>query len=380
MFDNPYTHPDRPSRPVPPMPRPCPAARPPRRARGLALAAGLAVPLLVLAGLAAPAAGSGPLGPGSYSSYNSGRLSVVFPSPTPAVELLQDANRSIAAALILENVVEFQPTNGDHPLVVRAASPSANGSFQQLSANSGTDSFGLSLNGSLPVERVSVPLWNTPLALPSNASAAPVPSTASLVVSYTLLNVSSAAEGLALSWSIRNWPWASSSDLLGIDMRFVVPNATSFGACGGSEGELPLNGTVAANQCAGPTLSPGAIEWNSSAIGSVAGTEQGGLAAALSWDPAATIPGHGPVPVTAAAYYTGASEMQVTIAARAAGSDNVTESARLLLHAPLVSFPLPALLRGDLLAYGGALLLSGIAVAGGLVAYRRRERRLIAAL
>ncbi|MGI0150593.1 MAG: hypothetical protein ACREC5_01485, partial [Thermoplasmata archaeon] len=138
----------------------------------------------------------------AFASYNSGQVSVVFPGTLPSVELFQDANASLGAALHLEHVLEFQPGTSDHPLVVETATPANAASFTATSNVSGSDSFHLGIDGALTVVRSAVPLWTTPLGLPGNATDSPVSGVASLVVSYSLTRPTGASQGLNLSWSI----------------------------------------------------------------------------------------------------------------------------------------------------------------------------------
>ncbi|HEV2317627.1 MAG TPA: hypothetical protein VGV89_08660 [Thermoplasmata archaeon] len=342
-----------------------------RRRRAARLAAVFA-PALLLVASALAAAGSPPSTVPSpvFSEYDSGRLNIVFPSPLPGVELFQDANSSIGAALYVEHVLELQPGNSTHPTVVQVASLTSTTPFNRTSATSGQNSFGLSLNGSFKVARVNEPLW-TPSTLQNISSPfAPLVGGASLRVNYSLLHGVGDSEGVGLSWSIVHWPWVSDHDLLGVELRFVVLNATRFSACTSAPA---INGS-ATQGCNGTVLSPGGILWNASGVGSVAGSTAAGLTAEFSWGSQSNTSTTSPRPVTVGTYYVNASTTRLTLAAPADGAGNVTTAARFVLSTPLPPVLAP-ILASNGPAYATAAAVFTVAAIGGVVWFRRSERR-----
>lgn len=379
MFDNPYTSPGRLNRRVMGSPS---GQRPfalrgrggPPRARGAVscvLALGVAGLLLALT------ANSGALSPGGspalvgFTSYDSGRLHVVFPSALPGVELFQDQNSAVGAALFVDYVLELAPGNSEHPTVTQVATPTASTPFSATTPTSGAGSFGLALRGSMPVFRPSVPLWSTPEGLPANVSQPtllPVVGGASLTVSYQLLPAGSQAQGLSLSFNIRDWPWLSIHDLLGVEVRFVVFNATAFDACP----EAPQVANSSGSACASGPLGLGSIQWDPPGVDGVVGQDPSGFAAAFAWSASANVSGMSAVTVTPAAYHALANTTRISLVTPAAGASNVTTTGQLFLAAP----GLPSLvLVGDPLAYAGGSALFAVLASVGLLAYRRHDRR-----
>jgi hypothetical protein len=353
-------------------------ARAPRRSRRLERAGAFAVlltPLLLLSGAFPTAAGA----PGVVSSfsgvstYDSGRLSVVFPSPLPGVELFQDANNSVGAALFIDHVIEFEQGNSDHPAVVQVATPTSTTPFDLSNASSGQDSFGLALNGTLPVVATRTSLWGAAAGLPSNLPLAPnvpVVGGSRLVVSYALITGPGNSQGLELSWQIHGWPWLSTNDLLGLEFDFSAFNATGFNECQ-SAPNLSAGGGAA---CNGTVLNPGSILWNTARGGSVVALGPSGLTASFGWSAHVASAEYGSRAVVAGTYYSSAGHDRTTVAVPAGGSGNVTASATLLLSAP--PFPaVPAALQGDGAAYGGAFAGFALAAFASVALYRRRETR-----
>jgi hypothetical protein len=346
--------------------------------RGGLLAAVVLLALLLLATAAAPRAGAlGP--PPAYPTYDSGQIAVRFPGPLPGVELVQDANNSIAASLVVAHILEIQPpVSSGHPLVVQVGTPTNGSPFQSTSSTTGVSSFGLHLQGLVPVVPVHTPLWTSPLGLPNATPPAsgpvPLPRPASLTVSYALDRSSRTSQGLNLSWNILSWPWISPHDLLGVELLFAVPNATDFDACATPSPVLNSSPTAG---CAGQALAPGAILWQSPTLGSVVGRSPSGLAASLAWGSFGNATGAGAPPIVAGTYFAAPGTDRVTLAAAALGSTNVSATGRLMLTIPPVASlaPLPAEVRADPWAYAAALgAFSALAIVG-VGYYRQRERR-----
>ncbi len=386
LFGNPYTtlpgdvRVRGPPRRMAPNPRPfsmtSERARRPSRRSALVTALGLAPLLLLAAAVPAVAYPAGTVASGS-TSYATGAVDVVFPAPLPGVELLDHANHSIGVALVIDNIVEIQPGNTDHPLVVQAATPT-NGTPFQKTASGGQNSFTLGLHGTLPVVPVREPLWTSPLGiLPPNLTSplSPAPPEATLVVSYTELpsNTSGAASsGIDVSWSIRNWPWSAAGDLLGVEVQFEVFNATGFTVCPA----LAVASNTTVRECTGTGLHVGTILWNSTDLASVVGRDHQGLTADFAWGGTEAIPGLGATPVTAGTYFSTAGVDRLTLVAPADGATNVTTDAHLALALPPLPPVLAPVLHGDSWAYVGAIAVFAALAAAGVVAYRRSDRQI----
>ncbi|MCI4345201.1 MAG: hypothetical protein L3K07_00375 [Thermoplasmata archaeon] len=299
----------------------------------------------------------------SYNStaYNSGAIRVLFPSDVPSVELVQDANPSVDSVLGLAHVLELAPLNGTHPIVELAANPESTSAFN-VTQSGGVGRFDLGLNGTLGVRYAGLPLWAGSNL--ESIAANPSKGHAELSVSYGLLPPTAGQQGIALNWSIVNWPWQSSSDLLGIEMQFSFPNGTGFSSCPGS---------VTPVSCSGATLAPGGIVWSSSTTGSVGATGPGGSQVTLSWNSAARASNRS-VGVTAGTFYANSSVDRVTLASSGKGSSSVNGSARFLLTLPAPL--LPRTVSGSAPVYLGAIVAASVLAGAGLLLARRRDRRI----
>ncbi len=310
----------------------------------------------------------------SYGGFISNRVDIVFPAPTPGIELLDHSNHSIGVGLTISHIVEMLPGTASDPIVVQVASPTNGSPFEPTSATSGQDSFALNLHGLLPVLPTHAPLWTNPVgSLPTNSSGSGFPPTApeaTLVVSYQLTTGPTNLQGLELSWSIKGWPWLAHNDLLGIEAMFTVFNATSFRVC-------PALAAVNASesQCHGGALAPGATLWNSPTLTSVLGEDRQGLTAGLAWGTTQSATGVGPEPVSAGTYYAEPNLDRVTLASSAQGASNVTSDARLALALPPSLAGVPKVL-GNPWAFGVASVVFAAVAMGAIVAYRRREERI----
>ncbi|MGI0129332.1 MAG: hypothetical protein ACREDE_11605, partial [Thermoplasmata archaeon] len=198
---------------------------------------------LLLAPALGAATSSSPLSADS-AAYNSGAVLVRFPAASPSVELVQDSNPSVNSILNVTHVLELAPVNGSHPLVELAADPATSSPFN-TSSSSGVGRFSLGLNGTIGVRYGGFALWATPA--PPSLEVNPPKGQADLTLSYQLLSPSVGVQGVSLNWSIQNWPWFSSRDLLGLELAFAVPNGTGFSSCLGA----------VSTPCPGTALAPG---------------------------------------------------------------------------------------------------------------------------
>lgn len=353
------------------------SSRRPRARRGALWGAlALAPALLVVATLGAFAHPT-PATPTGFTSYSTGAVDVVFAAPLPGIDLLDHANHAIGVALVIDNILEMEPGTSDHPIVDQLATPANSSAFQPTSSG-GEYSFRLGLHSSLPVVPVHEPLWPSPIGLfPVNNSSlgTPIlPQVATLVVGYSLTpdRPGATSSGVDLSWSIKNWPWRDTGDLLGVEAQFQVFNATGFHTC---PAVLALNNTTAA-PCAGAALSPGTIVWNVPGLGSVVGQDAKGLTASFAWGGTDAVNGSVAAPVTVGSYFSAPNVDRVTLAAPAHGATNVTSLAHLAMSLPGLPPAVVHALTGNPWAYGAAAALFTAIAVGGVVGYRRREKRL----
>jgi hypothetical protein len=334
----------------------------------------IALPALLLLAVLPAAMGAAP--PPYAPSYTSGRLGVAFPSPAPGIEIYSEANASISAELVIAHVMELEPENSDHPTVVRVATPTYAGAFVSTNetSHSAQSTFGLQLTGDVPVVTTHVPLWQDPNGLPANVSTAPGTFATSLVISYSFLSGTSSAQGINLSWSIRNWPWYSPNDLLGVELELNVFNSTGFSDCQAADSLTNASSAT----CPWSSMSEGSILWNFSRLGGIFATDPGGPTASFTWSNAENLSGTRPAAITAGTYYSGPGTALITMVAAADGSENVTAGGHLFLSTSGVLQGLlpPSSIRGSPIAFAGAAVLFVAIVAGGLLLYRRRDRQL----
>jgi hypothetical protein len=323
------------------------------------------VPVLLSILLASPVLGLASAGgsvPADSSAYNNGEILVRFPTASPSVELVQDSNPSVNSILSISHVLELAPLNSTHPLVVLAADPSSSSPFN-VSQSEGVGQFDLGLNGTLGVRYAGFALWAGPNL--ESIAANPAKGQAHLALSYHLLPPSHNSQGVSLNWSIENWPWLTSSDLLGLELQFSVPNGTGFSSCLGNGGSP---------SCAGSALAPGGIVWSSASNGSVGAAAAAGARVTVSWNSTATTAAHR-VGVTAGTFYASSAVDRVTLAIPAGGNSVVNGSARFLLTLPAPA--LPAVLSGSPVVYAGVLAGAAALVLVAVGLRRRRDRRLV---
>jgi hypothetical protein len=343
-----------------------------RRPGTLGRALPLLLPALLLATLL-PLGGSGAaaLGPPTVTA---GRLAVEFPSTSPGVEIYSELNASNSAELLVTHVLELAPSNTDHPTVVRVATPTVSAAYEENATSATQTTFGLQLAGAVPVEPANLPLWQNRDWLPPTLGSGNTVGGASLTVSYAYLPGTGVAQGVGLSWTIRDWPWHASGDLLGVVLDLVTSNATGFAGC--QAADSVANASSAA--CPWSSLAPGSIVWNSTHLGGIFATAPGGPTASFTWSATENLSGAGPSPITAGAFYDGPGSAQITIVAPAAGSENVTAGGHLLLATTPVLpsiLPSPAVLRADPFLVGAAVAVFAGAGLGGVLLYRRHDRR-----
>jgi hypothetical protein len=327
------------------------------------LASVLLAGLLLSTLLGAASASGGPSLTDS-STFNSGPVLIKFPAAAPSVELVQSSDPSVNSILNVTHVLELAPLNSTHPLVLLAADPASDSVFN-VSQSGGVDRFHLGLNGTVGVRYAGFDLWSTP----NLESLAPDPAKgeAELAVSYQFLPASAGTTGVALNWSIQDWPWLSSQDLLGLELEFAVPNGTGFTSCLGSAGPT----------CSGSALAPGGIVWSSSTIGSVGAAAPDGTVASLSWNSTVGAEHHA-IGVTAGTFYASAGVDRVTLAIPGDGSSEVNGSATFLLHLPLP--PAPLSVSGSYPLYIVGVVGGSLLVLLAVQYAQRRDQRLLETL
>ncbi|MCI4349923.1 MAG: hypothetical protein L3K15_00170 [Thermoplasmata archaeon] len=305
-----------------------------------------------------------PLSPGSLTSYDTGKVSVVFPSTQPRVHLYQDANTSVGATLDFVEVVEIGAVGSGAPPPVAAAFPLALASFNGTGAPTAPGA-PLAFTATLGV----VPVQGA--AIGSNASLVVVGTaigTASVRIAYNLTATNPATGGVVVHWSVAGWPWVHPGDLLGVVFSLTNSVHHPFVACPAA--------AAAGSACGGTTVAAGTTQWNTGLTGVEAAYGNGSVAevgvnASESF---------GGAPVVDDGVYApsdGAVELLI-----AAPAHDGTPVGGTMTFALVTSFgPLhSALLRGMPAVFVGTIALGAVGASGLVWAYRRRERRVRAQL
>jgi hypothetical protein len=306
----------------------------------------------------------------AWSSYDTGRLEVVFSSPLPTVELLQDVNGSAAATLSLEHVYEIAPGGGTHPMLERTASPGSLAGFNSSSASQ-TTAWPLSMEANVPVVATSTVLWGVPPAGPENSSAQVAGNTA-VSVNFSLSRETTAAQGVTFQWQVSNWPWVSPVDLLAVEFRLDVLGGGSVQTC------APPQQAVSLTDCAGTSLSIGSIVWDPS-VGALLARTPGGPLAAVSWVQNVTTTTGEDAAVEFGAFAPRSGLTDIVLAAPAGGSANATGATSFYLAAPFPTVA-PGLLAPEPPVYAGAALVFAGLIAAAWVGSRRRSQKMSDAL
>jgi len=322
--------------------------------------------------VAAPGATAGPTPtlnpPIQWSAFNNGRVSVVFPGAFPEVDLYQDANTSVNAALQLDGIFELAPGDLPRPTIIAQAFPTATAGFNVTTTTNLTQA-PLALDATLEVRTSYASLW-TPVSGPSPAAGAYVGG-ATLRIAYSAAAPSSPGSGVQLNWSVVGWPWVHTTDLLAIEFQFTAPNAPNIAACTTAQ---PLATPTSA--CSGEPLAARTIVWDSS-LASLEGVAPTGPIASLAWAAAPPAANGSSVPYTVGAFAGTNGTAELILAAPAAPA--LEGSAAFTLSAPTHA-PAPVLLRGTSVVYLGTLGIVGGAAVVLVLLYRRRNRRLTAEL
>lgn len=304
--------------------------------------------------------------PIQWSAFNDGRVSVVFPGAFPQVDLYQDANTSVNAALQLDGIFELAPGNLPRPTVIAQAFPTATAGFNVTTTTNLTQT-PLTLVATLEVRTAYATLWS-PVSAPSPAAGADLGG-ATLTVDYAAAATSTPGSGVQLSWSVVGWPWVHSNDLLAIEFQFTAPNAPAIAACTTSD---PL----ATAGCSGDPLAARSIVWDSS-LSSLEGVAPSGPIASLAWVPAPSATNGSSAPYTVGAFAGTNGTAEVVLAAPA--SPTVAGSAAFTLSTPAPATP-PAEVHGSTTVYLATVGAVGGASLALVLLYRRRNRKLTAEL
>lgn len=338
--------------------------------RGPAVGTTAGVLLLILLGSTAatsiPPVGSPALiHPGAWASYDTGHVDVVLPSALPRVELFQDANSSVSASLQVDQVLEMVPGALPHPTVVAAAFPTGVLGFNGTGANA-TSAWPLTLSAELEVRPQNVSLWaNAPALLPVGGSIGE----AVLQILYAPVDNGSASGGVSVSWTITDWPWVNPGDLLAVEFQFGLGSGRILTACTGSH---PLDPDAPA--CAGQPIPSQGISWGSS-YNCLEGANGTGPMAAVSWNAPASVPAGVAAPYTVGALSTGNGSAELLLGAAALGADQVGGAVTFALVSAPSIVPTAATLAGNGVVYAGSAFVAAMASLGGILGYRRRDRR-----
>jgi hypothetical protein len=320
---------------------------------------GTSTPPVPLAGSLPTPLSAGPLAPGSLASYDTGKVSVVFPSTQPRVHLYQDTNVSVGATLDFVQVVEIGSVPSGAPPPVAAAFPLALASFNGSGAPTSPSS-SIAFTATLSV----VPVQGA--ALGANASlvvVGPSIGTASVRISYDLTATNPATGGVVVRWSVAGWPWVNPADLLAVVFTLTSSVHHPFVAC-------PV-ATAPGSTCSGSPVPAGSTSWNTGLTGVQAAYGNGSVA-----EIGVNATEHnGVAPVVDDGLYAPSNgTVQLLIAAPSQGGSGVGGSMTFALVTAFGPLHLN-LLRGVPTAYLGTLGLGAVVAIGMILAYRRRERR-----
>ncbi|HZY69915.1 MAG TPA: hypothetical protein VFF67_02915 [Thermoplasmata archaeon] len=244
----------------------------------LAVAAASAVPVVLSGSSAGPASGpivplpwrstvATPLGSGPPTPFDTGQVSVVFPSALPRVQLLQDTNRSQGASMDVVQVLELAPASGGWTAVA-AAFPLTlagfNNSIPSATSSSGPTVGFSAVVGVFPVNgSIFSPGAKLEVAGLSRASA-------TLRINYSVSSTgptTAPGAGVSVAWSVSNWPLAGADDSVAVELEVANAPSDAFGLC------TPLGSAEAGTHAAssGPQCSShlalGTPTWSGSIAG-----------------------------------------------------------------------------------------------------------------
>lgn len=344
------------------------AHRPPTPSGPIVRWLSLGLALAVLFGPAAVAAAS-PASYGPYSSASIGDLQVTFPSAYPDVQLGVVGGHSVASDLVLQQILE-STASASAPQIVAVALPS---DVVVTNATTSGSSLGLlfSLTADLTVYPSNAGLWQGPgdLVQPDGAPLG----TAHLAINYSAPPSDGASHGVTTAWSVTDWPWVAPSDLLGVQLSLSTPSATSQIACTGTSASVEQAG------CPGPTVSGGPSLWSAQVLG-VQGPIPSGPTALVSWGSGFSTPSGPASPVSVGVLADSTSTSHLVLAAPGNGAPTVGGSVSFALLSAAAAIPAPLLVHGQPNWYFAGFAASGLAGLAGLIAFRRRQRGIEAAL
>jgi hypothetical protein len=329
---------------------------------GRALATFLAAGVALL--FAIPVASASSTAP--FSSYDTGQLKLVVPTTLPEFDLRQDANVSIGASLVLDRIVELDPSLGDGssgPSVVAVAYPTHAVAFN-----------GSSASGSHPSVTVSAGLTvyrGLGVLFPTHGTFGPAGSSVPIAPTFVRISVDPGAspDRVLVSSLVQGWPWLDSHDLLAFAWGFQASGSQSFDACVGT-----VSSVQPSRACATAFPENGST-WGT-AFGEIRGIGPTGTLADVSWGPSASSTS-GPVPIFAGAAAAANGSAELVLAAAGNGSSHLEVS---MVYSLVVPPSLTNLLHFEALPYLAGLLLAGGLGGAGLVLARRRERTVLETL
>jgi hypothetical protein len=302
----------------------------------------------------------------AWATYDTGRVSVVFPAAIPQVVLYQDANSSVNAVLQVDGIFELTPGNLPHPTVVAAAFPTQASSFNATTPQNLTaDPFLLSAD--LEVRTTNVGLWSSTGGIVPAGGWNVGPAT--LDIGYSATAPGALGSGVLVNWSIVGWPWMQPHDLLAIELRFAAENSATFTGCTASQ-ELGSSST----HCAGAAFPAEGIVWDST-LTSIETEGADGPQASVAWTPTAMSANGSETLYAVGAFATGNGSAEVVLGAAAGATSSISGSITFSLVAPLPPAA-PVILRGAVVPFVATVLIAGGGAAVGILAYRRRESRL----
>jgi hypothetical protein len=339
-----------------------------RRKRRLRIAGALAgaiVVLFAISFLTAPALAFAPPASGTSSSFDTGSVHVLLPSPQPNIQLSQDANLSVSASLTLARIVELHAssTQGSAgPSIVAAAFPTDVQSYNLTDTTTGALSW--TLKAGLVVDRTSGLLFPPHNFSQPFAPLVPYSSTNLTVV----VSSNGAADRVAVTSTITGWPFVNPTDLLALQWQFGVGGATGYAAC-----LSPTAPVLSSSPCGANPFASAPASW---AVGyhGFEGLGPKGPVSLLTWNQSATT-ASGASTVTVGAASASSTQAELVLGAAPQGSSDLTFGLSYALAVPLL--PVPLLVHGSLGPFVGGAVAAASAGLVGVYLVRRRGQKLL---
>lgn len=344
----------------------------------LAVASASVVAGFWVAGPPVPASGTVPTGPlppavtssiglGSRSPFDTGHVSVLFPSSLPRVQLLQDTNKSQGASMDVVQVLELAPSEDGGWSAVAAAFPLSLAGFNN-SVPSSAPSSGpvVGFSAVVGVFPVNGSIFSPGAQL--NVSGLSRES-ATLRINYSLSSTGPASApggGVSVAWSVSNWPLVHPNDYVALELELSNAPSVPFGLCSPPPAVPAASRSTSAGPECSAHLPVGTASWSSSIAGVWAPGANGSVTELLlgsSAESDSIVGAYAPTPGTVELLVAAPHGTAVPGGAMTFG---------LTTSLPIVG----AVLHGDWPAFLGSSLAVAVLAGLAVAMYRWRDRRL----